>query len=109
MSTSLVQQSTGLVQCLQITCSTQVAENTPTFVYRLSTARQRGRQRRSSCRPGGVATITDRSSARTLPQVSPWSDSRHRGVLICKHLAREQVWFQQRCDPNPNLTAHGNR
>jgi hypothetical protein len=30
-------------------------------------------------------------------------------VLLCKHLAREQVWFQQRCDPNPNLTEHGNR
>jgi integrase len=39
MSTGLVQQSTSYLQCLQVMCSTQAADNTGTLVYRLSTAR----------------------------------------------------------------------
>jgi hypothetical protein len=42
MSTGLVQQSTSYLQCLQVRCSTQAADNTGILVYRLSTARHPG-------------------------------------------------------------------
>ena len=84
------------MKCLQITCSTQAAEKTQTFVYRLSTARQE--PARSTEVEGqlialvlhGVTSVHSRSSYRTgLEGFFAWIRVSGAGPGFTKALAQQ--------------------